>query len=83
MENPNNFFFVFFCQIGNFFVELGKNILFWHWVWGGVSAPKLGDREPCSYLNTWHLSGWEVKTITVCWIGNRYVINPLIRICTH
>ena len=36
----------FFCQIGNFFLELGKKHTFWHWEWGRISAPKSGDREP-------------------------------------
>ena len=30
-----------------FCLELGKKHTFWHWEWGRISAPKLGDREPC------------------------------------
>ena len=40
---------IFFCQIGNFCLELGKNHTFWHWEWGQISAPKSGDREPCQW----------------------------------
>ena len=31
----------------NFVWNWDKNILFWHWEWGRISAPKSGDREPC------------------------------------
>ena len=45
-------------QIGNFCLEFGKKHTFWHWEWGRISAPKLGDREPWPSMQ--RRSGWSI-----------------------
>ena len=35
-------------QIGNFSSGIGeKTHTFWHWEWGRISTPNIGDLEPC------------------------------------
>ena len=46
MENQKKIFF--FVKLVIFCLELGKKHTVWHWEWGRISAPKLGDQEPCT-----------------------------------